>query len=199
MAVNICLVLREFLRIAPHTILLEAALLLSHIGDFLLRIARSIPLVRIIKSLLLILSSTGITVSSQKWVGENSHSDLIKYLQLGCPFEHRSWDLQSTKLGFHSISLFFQRLKSHSYQRLSTNSLFKPLVSRSAILSFDFTQSIKIIPVESSCLMVLCLQCMCLDLPLYMLLCALLIADQLSQCMQIVGTGFSHLGIFSRK
>src|SRR3954464_9056175 len=52
-----------------------------------------------------------------------------------------------------------------------------------------------IIPVESSCLMVLCLRRICLDLPLYMVLCALPIADWLSQCIRIAGTGFDHSGI----
>ena len=47
--------------------------------------------------------------------------------------------------------------------------------------------------------MVLCLRCICLDLPLYILFCALPIVDRLSQCIQIGGTGFCHFGISSRK
>ena len=59
----------------------------------------------------------------------------------------------------------------------STNSLFNPLVSGFAMLSFDFTWSTEITLVEINCLMVLCLQLMCLDLPLYIILCALPMAD----------------------
>ena len=59
----------------------------------------------------------------------------------------------------------------------STNSLFNPLVSGSTMLSLDLTQYGEITLVESSCLMVLCLQRICLDLPLYMLFCAIPIAD----------------------
>ena len=47
--------------------------------------------------------------------------------------------------------------------------------------------------------MVLCLQRICLDLPLYILLCALPIEDYLSQCMHIGGTSLGHLGISSKK
>ena len=47
--------------------------------------------------------------------------------------------------------------------------------------------------------MVLCLQRICLDLPLYILFYTLPIAYLLSQCMHIGGTGFGHLGISSRK
>ena len=47
--------------------------------------------------------------------------------------------------------------------------------------------------------MVLCLRRICLDLPLYILFYALLIEDLLSQCTHIRGTGFSHLGISSKK
>ena len=45
--------------------------------------------------------------------------------------------------------------------------------------------------------MELCLQRICLDFLLYILLCALPIADWLSQCMQIAGIGFDNLGITS--
>ena len=51
------------------------------------------------------------------------------------------------------------------------------------------------IPFENSYFLVLCLRRICLDLPLYILLCALPIADWLSQCMQVAGTGFDHLEI----
>ena len=37
LAVDICLILREFLRIVPYTISFEEASFLSHIGDFLFK------------------------------------------------------------------------------------------------------------------------------------------------------------------
>ncbi len=46
--------------------------------------------------------------------------------------------------------------------------------------------------------MVSCLRRICLDLPLYISLCALPIADWLSQCIHMAGTGFGHLGISSK-
>ena len=81
----------------------------------------------------------------------------------------------------------------------STNFLFNHLVNGSAMLSLDLTLSKEINPIESSCLMLLCLQRICLDLPLSIMFCALPIADWLSQCMHTEGTCFGHLGISSRK
>ena len=43
----------------------------------------------------------------------NPHSDPYQSLQLRCPIEPRSWDLQSTRLGFHHID-FTHGLQSHS-------------------------------------------------------------------------------------
>jgi hypothetical protein len=48
----------------------------------------------------------------------------------------------------------------------------------------------EIIPFERKCLMVLCLWCIYLYLLLYILLCAFLIVNWLSQWTQIVDTGF---------
>ena len=57
----------------------------------------------------------------------------------------------------------------------------------------------EIIPFASNCLTVLCMWQMCRDLPLYMLVCALPIADWLSQCIHIVGTSFGQHEMSSRK
>ena len=70
---------------------------------------------------------------------DNPHSDTTKSLQLGCPFEPRSWDLQSTRLGFYCIEFYFMGFSPILLDDLSTNSLFNPLVSGSAKLSLDFT------------------------------------------------------------
>ena len=70
---------------------------------------------------------------------DNPHSDPKKSLQLGCPFEPRSWDLQSTRLDFHCIDFYFMGFSPIPLDDLSTNSLFNPLVSRSAMFSFEGT------------------------------------------------------------
>ena len=57
----------------------------------------------------------------------------------------------------------------------------------------------EITPFESNCLIVLCCQRIYQDLPSYMLFCALLIVDWLSQCMLIVGTSFFQHVMSSRK
>ena len=82
---------------------------------------------------------------------------------------------------------------------LSTWSRFNPLVSWFAMLSFDFTKSIEITPVEVNCLTILYRRRMCLDLPLYITFCALPIVAWLSQYMHIVGTVFGHSRISSKK
>lgn len=118
---NICLVLREFLRIDPHTILLEVAQLFSHVGDFLLQVNRITSLnfqhIRIIRNLLLILHLYK-SLLHRRNVQEVTfpHSDSIKYLQLGYPFEPRFWNLQLTRLDFLCINLSIQGLKFHSFQ-----------------------------------------------------------------------------------
>src|SRR5262249_6607117 len=56
-----------------------------------------------------------------------------------------------------------------------------------------------IIPLESNCLIVLCLRLICRDLPLYTLFLALACAAILSQCIQIAVTGLGHTGMSSKK
>ena len=92
---------------------------------------------------------------------------LLSHTQLGCPFEPRSWDLQSTRLGRLSGNSYLIGVSSILLDEVSTSSLANPLVSGSAMLSLDFTYSMEIIPLESNCLTVLCQRRMCLDLPLY--------------------------------
>ena len=92
---------------------------------------------------------------------------LLSHSQLGCPFEPRSWDLQSTRLGSRCGNSYFIGLSLIPLEEFSTNFLANPLVSESAMLSLNFTYSVEIIQLVSSCLTVLCQRRMCRDLPLY--------------------------------
>ena len=92
---------------------------------------------------------------------------LLSHSQLGCPFEPRSWDLQSTRLGCRCGNSYLIGLSPIPLDKFSTNSFANPLVSGSAMLSLDLTYSMEIIPLESSCLTVLCRRRMCRDLPFY--------------------------------
>ena len=89
---------------------------------------------------------------------------LMSHKQLGCPL---NLDLQSTKLGCRCGNSYLIGLSLIPLDEFLTNSLAKPLVSGFAMLSLDFTYSMEIIPLESSCLTVLCRQQMCHDLLLY--------------------------------
>jgi hypothetical protein len=94
----------------------------------------------------------------------------------------------SNQIGFNLIPI----------DNLLTYSLIKSSVNGSIMLSFDFIWSIKIISFESNCLTMLCLRCICQDLPLYILFCALPIAYWLSQYIHITSTYFDQLEISSK-
>ena len=92
---------------------------------------------------------------------------LRSHTQLGCHFEPRSWDLQSTKIVCLRGNSYLIGLSTNPLEEFLTNSLDNPLVSGSAMLSLDLTYSMDIIPCESCCRTVLCRRRMCQDLPLY--------------------------------
>ena len=99
----------------------------------------------------------------------------------------------SSQLGCHPGDFYVISFNPIPLNEQFTCSLLKPLVNGSVIFSFDFMKLMEIIPLESNCLTILCLQRICRDLPLYIWLCALPIADLLSQCIQIEGTSFIHI------
>ena len=71
-------------------------------------------------------------------------------MQVGFPFEPKSWDLQSTRLDFPSHSaLNSHRLQSHSFQCFINLISFNPLVSGSTMLSFNIPKSMEAFYQES--------------------------------------------------
>lgn len=64
---------------------------------------------------------------------------------------------------------------------LHNRSLEIPFIKGSAKLSFNFVKLVAITLFEIKCLMLLCLWCICLDLPLYIVFWALVVVDWLSQ------------------
>ena len=74
---------------------------------------------------------------------------LLSHTQLGCPFEPRYWDLQSTRLGCRCGNSYLIGLSPIPLDEFSTNSLANPLVSGSAMLSLDLTYSMEIIPIAT--------------------------------------------------
>ena len=73
----------------------------------------------------------------------------------------------SSQLGCHPGDFYVKGFNPIPLDEQFTYSLLKPLVNGSAIFSFDFMKSMEIISLESNCLTVLCLRCICRDLPLY--------------------------------
>ena len=57
----------------------------------------------------------------------------LSHSQHGCPFEPRSWDLQSTRLGYRCGNAYLLGLSPISLDEFSANSLANPLVSGSAM------------------------------------------------------------------
>ena len=92
------------------------------------------------------------------------------------------------------------RYKSHSpICFFSNNFLFSGLVKKSTNFNFDLTNSKNIFHVLSIYRAILCLIRMCLFFPLNILLLALAITTQRSQCIDIDGVGLIYKGISAKR